>query len=176
MNRKFDFSEIDGALPDAEKMQERERMTEALEENCKVVRVLCDRMERLEARLSETLPIVDGAVFSLQQAGRVTVSEESRQALEREGDAICRKMAGRMESECSKLVGRLSAGNRVIVSPTAFWCMIEALIFLAAAFICICAANAHLLHSVWLWKLLGCIVVFLAVCIALTLLVCHKLK
>lgn len=73
MNRKFDFSEIDGALPDAEKMQERERMTEALEENCKAVRVLCDRME----------------------------------------------------SECSKLIGRLSAGNRVIISSTAFWCMIE---------------------------------------------------
>lgn len=125
MNRKFDFSEIDGALPDAEKMQERERMTEALEENCKAVRVLCDRMERLETRLSETLPIVDGAVSSLQQAGRVTVSKESRQALEREGDAICRKMADRMESECSKLIGRLSAGNRVIISSTAFWCMIE---------------------------------------------------
>lgn len=124
MNRKFDFSEIDGALPDAEKMQERKRMTEALEENCKAVRVLCDRLE----------------------------------------------------SECSKLIGRLSAGNRVIISSTAFWCMIEALIFLAAAFICICAANVHLLHSVWLWKLLGSFVVFLAVCIALTVLVCHKLK
>ena len=64
-------------------------MTEALEESCKAVRVLCDRME----------------------------------------------------SECS-----------------------------------ICAANAYLLHSVWLWKLLGSFVVFLAVCIALTVLVCHKLK
>ena len=85
-------------------------------------------------------------------------------------------MEDRMESECSKLIGRLSAGNRVIISSTAFWCMIEALIFLAAAFICICAANVHLLHSVWLWKLLGSFVVFLAVYIALTVLVCHKLK
>lgn len=40
MNKKFDFSEIDGVLPAAEKMQERDRMTDALENNYEAVRIL----------------------------------------------------------------------------------------------------------------------------------------
>ena len=33
MNKKFDFSEIDGALPTAEKMQEQDRIIDALKNN-----------------------------------------------------------------------------------------------------------------------------------------------
>ena len=56
MNKKFDFSEIDGVLPAAEKMQERDRMTDALENNYEAVRILSANVEKLENRLSEALP------------------------------------------------------------------------------------------------------------------------
>lgn len=68
MNKKFDFSEIDGALPTAEKMQEKDLMTDALENNYEAVRILGANVEKLENRLSETLPRMDGVVSSLREA------------------------------------------------------------------------------------------------------------
>lgn len=176
MDRKFDFTEMDEALSGAGKIQEAERMADALEDNYKAVRILSDQMERLEVRLSEALTKTDGVVSSLQQASRVTVSEESRQTLAREGDAICLKMADRLESECARMVGRLSGDDRVTISSTAFWCMVETLVSLGAAFACTCAANLHFMHSALLWKTLGCTVLFLVVSIALTIIICRKLK
>ena len=176
MDRKFDFTEMDEALSGAGKIQETERMTDALEDNYKAVRILSDQMERLEVRLSEALTKTDGVVSSLQQASRVTVSEESRQTLAREGDAICLKIADRLESECARMVGRLSGDDRVTISSTAFWCMVETLVSLGAAFACTCAANLHFMHSALLWKMLGCTVLFLVVSIALTIIICRKLK
>lgn len=57
-------------------MQERDRMTDALENNYEAVRILSANVEKLENRLSEALPKMDGAVSSLHGASTVTVSEE----------------------------------------------------------------------------------------------------
>ena len=103
MNKKFDFSEIDEALPAAEKMQEQEHIINALENNYEAVRILSANVEKLENRLSEALPKMDGAVSSLRGASTVTVGEEARKTLEQEGEKICRKMADRMERECARL-------------------------------------------------------------------------
>lgn len=176
MNKKFDFSEIDGALPTAEKMQEKDRMTDALENNYEAVRILSANVEKLENRLSEALPKMDGAVSSLHRASKVTVSEEARKTLEQEGEKICRKMADRMERECARLAGRLSASNRVLISVTAFWCMVETIISLAAAFVCTCMAISQFIHSLILWKILGYTAGFLVLCIVLTIFICRKLR
>lgn len=176
MNKKFDFSEIDGALPTAEKMQEQDRMTDALENNYEAIRILSANVEKLENRLSEALPKMDRAVSSLREASTVTVSDEARKTLEQEGDKICRKMADRMESECAMLAGRLSANDRVLISATAFWCMVEAIISLAAAFTCTCMANSQFIHSLMLWKILGYTAGFLVLCIVLTIFICRKLR
>lgn len=173
---RFDFSEIDAALPAAEKMQEEDRIIGALENNYKAVGILNDKLEKLENRLSEALPGLDGAVSSLHEASTVTVSEEAKRTLEREGDAICRKIADRIDKESAKMLNRLSMKDRVVISTTAFWCMIETVIFLLAAFICTCMANARFIHSVMLWKVLGYTAGFLVLCIGLTVFVCHKLK
>ena len=97
MNKdRFDFSEIDAAIPAAEKMQQEDRTAVALENNCKAVGILNEKVEKLENSLAEALSALDGAVSSLHKASRVTVGEESRRVLEQEGDAICRKMTETM--------------------------------------------------------------------------------
>ena len=154
MNKKFDFSEIDGALPTAEKMQEQDRIIDALKNNYEAVRILSANVEKLENRLSEALPKMDGAVSSLRGASTVTLGEEARKTLEQEGEKICRKMADRMERECARLAGRLSANDRVLIS----------------------AANARLIHSILLWEVLGCTAAFLVVCVTLTIFICRKLR
>ena len=176
MNKKFDFSEIDEALPAAEKMQEQEHIINALENNYEAVRILSANVEKLENRLSEALPKMDGAVSSLRGASTVTVGEEARKTLEQEGEKICRKMADRMERECARLAGRLSANDRVLISATAFWCMVEAIISLAAAFVCTCMANSQFIHSLMLWKILGYTAGFLVLCIVLAIFICRKLR
>ena len=173
---RFDFSEIDAALPAAEKMQEEDRISGALENNYKAVGILNDKLEKLENRLSEALPRLDGAVSSLHEASTVTVSEEAKRTLEREGEAICRKIADRIDKESAKMLDRLSIRDRVVISTTAFWCMVEVVIFLLAAFICTCMANARFIHSVMLWKVLGYTAGFLVLCIGLTIFTCRKLK
>lgn len=173
---RFDFSEIDAVLPAAERMQEKDRLTDALENNYKAVGILSDRVEKLESRLSEVLPGLDEAVTSLRQASRVTVSEEARRKLEQEGEAICRKMADRIDKESARLLDRLSMRDRVVISATAFWCMIEVIVSLLAASACICMANVRFIHSLMLWKILGCSAALLVICIALTIFICRKLK
>ena len=173
---RFDFSEIDAALPAAEKMQEEDRIIGALENNYKAVGILNDKLEKLENRLSEALPRLDGAVSSLHEASTVTVSEEAKRTLEREGEAICRKIADRIDKESAKMLDRLSIRDRVVISTTAFWCIVEVVIFLLAAFICTCMANARFIHSVMLWKVLGYTAGFLVLCIGLTIFTCRKLK
>ena len=173
---RFDFSEIDAALPAAERMQEKDRLTDALENNYKAVGILSANVEKLENKLSEALSEMDGAVSSLREASKVTVSLVARKALEQEGEKICRKMADRMESECARLAGRLSANDHVFISSTAFWCMVEAIISLATAFVCTCMANSQFIHSLMLWKILGYTAGFLALCIVLTIFMRHKLR
>lgn len=173
---RFDFSEIDAALPAAERMQEEDRLTDALGNNYRAVGILCDKVEKLESRLSETLPKLDEAVSSLRGASKITVSEETRRKLEQEGEAICRKMAGMIDGECAELLDRLSMRDRMVISATAFWCMVEVIVSLLLVFICTCMANARLIHSLMLWKILGCSAALLVICIALTIFICHKLK
>lgn len=176
MNKKFDFSEIDEALPAAEKMQEQEHIINALENNYEAVRILSANVEKLENRLSEALPKMDGAVSSLRQASTVTVSEEARRTLEREGDAICRKIADRIDSESAKMLERLSMRGRAIISTTAFWCMIIVITALSAFFLCVLVANDSFIHSEILWKIMGYTAGFLAVSIPLIIFTCHKLR
>lgn len=173
---RFDFSEIDAALPAAERMQEKDRLTDVLENNYRAVGILGDKVEKLESRLSEVLPGLDEAVSSLRGASKITVSAESRRVLEQEGEAVCRKMVERIDKESARLLNRLSMRNRIIISATAFWCMIEVIVSLLAAFACICMANAEFIHSLMLWKVLGCSAGFLVVCVALTVFIYHKLK
>ena len=173
---RFDFSEIDAALPAAEKMPEEDRIIGALENNYKAVGILNDKLEKLENRLSEALPGLDRAISDLHEVSKITVSDEAKRTLEQEGEAICRKIADRIDRESAKMLDCLSMRDRVLISPTAFWCMIETVIFLLAAFICTCMANARFIHSVILWKVLGYTAGFLVLCIGLTVFVCHKLK
>ncbi len=66
---RFDFSEIDAALPVAERMQEKDRLTDTLENNYKAVGILSDKVEKLESRLSEALPGL--GISSLRQTNTV---------------------------------------------------------------------------------------------------------
>jgi hypothetical protein len=90
---------------------------------------------------------------------------------------ICQRMLDEFEKRGERLVRQMVlVRNRTSVPTVAFWCMIEVIIFLLAAFICTCAANAQFIHNAVLWKLLGYTAGFLAVSVALTVFVCHKLK
>lgn len=173
---RFDFSEIDAALSAAERMQEKDRLTDALENNYKAVGILGDRMEKLESRLSEVLPGLDETISSLRGASKITIGEEARRTLEQEGEAVCRKMAESINRESARLLERLSMRDRVVISATAFWCMVEVIVSLLFAFICTFMANAKFIHSLMLWKILGYSAGLLAVCIALTIFICRKLK
>lgn len=85
-------------------------------------------------------------------------------------------MAERIDKESARLLERLSMRDRVVISATAFWCMIEVIVSLLAAFACICMANAKFIHSLMLWKVLGYTAGFFVVCVALTIFTYHKLK
>ena len=105
MNKdRFDFLEIDVAIPAAEKMQQEDRTAVVLENNCKVVGILNEKVEKLENRLAEALSAPDETVSSFHKASRVTVGEDSRRVLEQEGDAICRKTTEMIGKEGKKLM------------------------------------------------------------------------
>lgn len=173
---RFDFSEIDSALPAAERMQEEDRLTDALGNNYRAVGILCDKVEKLEGRLSEVLPGLDEAVSSLRGASKITIGEEALRTLGQEGEAVCQKMAESINRESARLLERLSMRDRMVISATAFWCMIEVIVSFLAAFACVFMANAEFIHSLMLWKVLGYSASFLVVCIALTVFTYHKLK
>lgn len=57
---RFYFSEIDAALPAAEKMQGEDCIVNALENNYKTIGILNDKLEKLENRFLEILSKLDG--------------------------------------------------------------------------------------------------------------------
>ena len=157
-------------------LQETARVTDALENNCKAVGILSERLEMLENRFSETLPKIEKAASSPREIGKVTVSEEARKMLEREGERICRKMTDRLRNECAGLFDRLSAKDRVVIPEVLFLCMIEVIIFLLFAMISFIAANVRFIHSGILWEIIGYIICVIVVFIVLTVLMCRKSK
>ena len=157
-------------------LQETARVTDALEKNCKAVGILSERLEMLENRFSEALPKIEKAAFSLRETDKVTVSEEARKTLEREGERICRKMADRLRNECAGLFDRLSAKDRMVIPWVLFLCMIEVIIFLLFAMISFIVANVRFIHSTVLWEIIGYIICVIVVFIVLTVFVCRKSK
>ena len=157
-------------------LQETARVTDALENNCRAVGILGERLEILENRFSETLPRIEKASSSPHETGKVTVSEEARNTLEREGERICRKVADRLRNECAELFDRLSAKDRVVIPCVLFLCMIEVIIFFLSAMICFIAANARFIHSTILWEITGYITCVTVACIVLTVFLCRKSK
>ena len=173
MNKKFDFSEIDEALPAAEKMQEQDCISTHWKTIMKLYAFLVLMWKSSKTDFRKSCPKWTGLFLPYEGQAR---SQSARKTLEQEGEKICRKMVDRMESLCPRLAGRLSVNDRVFVSVTAFWCMVEAIISLAAAFVCTCTANARPIHNTLLWEILGCTIAFLVVCVVLTIFICHKLK
>lgn len=157
-------------------IQETARVTEALENNCRAVGILGERLEMVENRFSETLPKIENAASSPREIGKVTVSEEARKTLEREGERICRKVADRLQDECAKLFDRLSAKDRVVIPEVLFLCMIEVIIFLLFAMISFIIANVRFIHSTILWEITGYITCVTVVFIVLTVFVYRKSK
>ena len=155
-------------------LQETARVTDALENSCKAVGILSERLEILENRFPETLPRIEKAASSPREAGKVTVSEETGKTLEREGERICRKMADRLRNECAGLFDRLSAKDRVVIPEVLFLCMIEVIIFLLFAMISFIAANARFIHGTILWEITDYITCVTVACIVLTVFVCRN--
>ena len=157
-------------------LQETARVTDALEKNCKAAGILSERIEMLETEFSEALPKIEKAASSPRETGKVTVSEEARKTLEREGERICRKVADRLQDECAKLFDRLSAKDRVVIPEVLFLCMIEVIIFLLFAMISFIIANVRFIHSTILWEITGYITCVTVVFIVLTVFVYRKSK
>ena len=90
MNKdRFDFLEIDVAIPAAEKMQQEDRTAVVLENNCKVVGILNEKVEKLENRLAEALSAPDETVSSFHKASRVTVGEDWKSVLATLAFSVC---------------------------------------------------------------------------------------
>ena len=157
-------------------LQETARVTDALENNCKAAGILSERLKILETGFSEALPKIEKAASSLRETDKVTVSEEARKTLEREGERICRKMTDRLRNECAGLFDRLSAKDRVVIPWVLFLCMIEVIIFLLFAMISFIVANVRFIHSAILWEITGYIICVTVVFIVLTVLMCRKPK
>ena len=109
MNRKFDFSEIDEALPAAEKMQEKDRMAGALENNYEAIRLLNANVEKLESRLSEALPKWTGLFLPCIERARFLSARNPDRYLNRKE----RKSAkdGRQDGKRVREVGQTLLGE-----------------------------------------------------------------
>ncbi len=178
MNNKFDFSEdMDAAVSTAKETEQTEQLIETLE-GCKTaMHELSTQADSLVREFSPLILALSSTVKAVKEAATVTVSGEAREFLEREGMGICQRMLDEFEKRGERLVRQMApVRNRTSIPTVAFWCMIEVIIFLLAAFICTCAANAQFIHNAVLWKLLGYTAGFLAVSVALTVFVCYKLK
>lgn len=175
---RFDFSEeIDAALSAAKETEQAERLVETVEGCRTVLKELSARVDSLAGEFSPLTQALASTVKAVREAATVTVSGEAKELLEREGAEICRKMLDELETRGGRLVRQMApVRDRASVPVVVFWCMAETVVFLLAAFICTCAANAQFVHSVMLWRILGYTAGTLAVCIALTVFVCHKLK
>ena len=148
MKKKFDFSaEMNEAEhiksnPKNEYLEEENRL---LDLNIKELASLNDNVNEMSANLVNSLKFL--------QEYRLAIAKDTQEQAEKFGQTVLDKFLHQIQDKCNETERKIRKVNRYISMPyTAFYIFIIILVALSSFFVSIIVANAELLHSSLIWK------------------------
>lgn len=172
MKKKFDFSaemaEVESvkANPRNEYQEEENRL---LDNNVQELAKLNDNVFKLRTE-------VENLSGSIRECKPVISEEMQKLAVEFGATLLCNFLS-QIESKCKEAERRMKkSGNAIPVPVTAFYITIIILVALSSFFVSIIVANAEILHSALIWKVVvGCTLMAI-IGIAITIFLLKVLK
>ena len=153
MNKKFDFS---AEIESAEARANRE-YKERYEEENKLLKVNTEELQKLNDNIHEMRTGLDKLANEVHYYEYKIASKTLKQ-IEDLGNGLVSKLSNELDVQYSKFDTRMKEQkdeDRIRVPTRVFYILAICLVSLFCFFICIVAANIHLLKSNLLWKIIG---------------------
>lgn len=149
MKKKFDFSaEMNEAEPikSNPKNESQEEENRLLDLNIKELASLNDNVHEMSVNLENSLQFL--------QEYRLAIAKDTQEQTEKFGQTVLDKFLQQIQDKCNETERKISKTNKYISIPyTAFYILIIILVALSSFFVSIIVANAELLHSGLIWKI-----------------------
>ena len=152
MKKKFDFSaemneaESIKATPKNEYLEEEKRL---LKENIKELASLNDNVHEMSINLENLLK-------SLRE-NKLVITQDTQEQAEKFGQSVLDKFLHQIQDKCNETERNICKADSYIFIPhTTFYILIIILVSLSSFFASIMIANAEILHSALIWKVVAC--------------------
>lgn len=152
MKKKFDFSaemnETEAIKPNPknEYLEEENRL---LSLNIKELASLNDNIHEMSVNLVNLLKFL--------HEYRLAIAKDTQEQAEQFGQTVLDKFLQQIQDKCNETEQKIRKANRYISMPyTAFYILIIMLVALSSFFVSIIVANAEILNSSLIWKVVAC--------------------
>ena len=172
MKKKFDFS---AEMAEAEAIKSNPK-NEHLEEENRLLDNNVQELAKLNDNVFKLRTEVENLSGSIRECKPVISEEMQKLAVEFGARLLC-DFLSQIESKCEEAEQRMKkSGNAIPITATAFYITIIILVALSSFFVSIIVANAEILHSALIWKVVvGCTLMAI-IGIAITIFLLKVLK
>lgn len=167
MKKKFDFSaEINEAEaiksnPPNEYLEEENRL---LSLNIKELASLNDNVHEMSVNLENSLKFL--------QEYKLAIAKDTQEQAEKFGQTVLDKFLHQIQDKCNDTEQKIRKANRYISMPyIAFYILIIMLVALSSFFVSIIVANAEILNSSLIWKVVACCTLIVVIGIVMAIVV-----
>ena len=149
MKKKFDFS---AEMNEAEPIKSNPK-NESLEEENRLLALNIKELASLNDNVHEMSVNLGNSLQFLQEY-RLAIAKDTQEQAEKFGQTVLDKFLQQIQDKCNETERKISKTNKYISIPyTAFYILIIILVALSSFFVSIIVANAELLHSGLIWKI-----------------------
>lgn len=149
MKKKFDFSaEMNEAesIKDTPKNEYLEEEKRLLDLNIKELASLNDNVHEMSINLVN--------LFKFLQEYKLTIAQRTQEQAEKFGQTVLDKFLHQVQDKCNETERKIRKADSYIFIPhTAFYILVIILVALSSFFASIMVANAEILHSALIWKI-----------------------
>lgn len=148
MKKKFDFS---AEMNEAESIKATPK-NEYLEEEKRLLKVNVKELASLNDNVHYMITNLENLLEFLREY-KVAIAQETQEQAEKFGQSVLDKFLHQIQDKCSETERNIRKADGYIFIPhTAFYILIIILVALSSFFASIIVANAEILHSALIWK------------------------
>ena len=152
MKKKFDFS---AEMNEAESIKNTPK-NEYLEEEKRLLDVNAKELASLNGNVHEMSINLLNLLKSLRE-NKLVITQDTQEQAEKFGQSVLDKFLHQIQDKCNETERNICKADSYIFIPhTTFYILIIILVSLSSFFASIMIANAEILHSALIWKVVAC--------------------
>lgn len=167
MKKKFDFS---AEMNEAESIKDTPK-NEYLEEEKRLLDLNIKKLASLNDNVHEmSINLVN--LHSFLQEYKLTITQGTQEQADKFGQIVLDKFLHQIQDKCNEAERKIRKVDSYISIPyTAFYILIITLVALSSFFVSIIVANAEILHSTLIWKIVICSILMIVLGISIAIVI-----